>query len=147
LLWKRKWQWFLCIKLYYYLYSYFLSSFYIQNSLPLINTNTKYWKQIIIFPLKWATFSISVCRQHPSPLVNEIFLPTIAALPLWTGGGEENKFDSANEIWRDMHQHFKDFVMYYDIKTRSKKPCHYRLFLLNLMLVRQARYVYCNIYL
>jgi hypothetical protein len=115
-----KWQWFLCLKLYYCLHSYFLSSFYIQNSLPLINTNTKYYKQIVIFPLKGATFSISVPRQHPAPLVNGIFLPTIALLPLWSGGGEsaqsisQNNSNhsiphSANAIWRDMHQHFKVF--------------------------------------
>jgi hypothetical protein len=143
--------------------SYFLSSFYIQNSLPLINTNTKYCKQIVIFPLKGATFSISVPRQHPAPRVNGIFLPTIAVLPLWSGGGGGESTQSISQnnsnhsipqtqyggICINILKFFIMLFMYYDIKMRSKKPCHYRLFLLNLMLVtdRQARYVYYNIYL
>ena len=121
-----------------------------QNSLPLINinTNTKYCKQIVIFPLKGATFSISVPRQHPAPLVNGIFLPTIAVLPVWSGGGvyavykseplsyTQNIFDSANANMAgyahiNILKFFIMLFMYYDIKTRSKNPCHYRLFLLN----------------
>jgi hypothetical protein len=91
-------------------------------------------------------------RQHPAPMVNEIFLPTIAALPLWSGGGGGGGGERIKSIPQTQYGEIsinilKFFIMYYDIKTRSKKPCHYRLFLQNLMLVRQARYVYYNIYL
>jgi hypothetical protein len=90
LLWKRinecKWQWFVSIKLYYYLYSYFLSSFYL-NSLGFS------WFDLFRIHCLSLTLTLSIVRrlqsllwreQHfqylfadsiPLPLVNGIFLP------------------------------------------------------------------------
>jgi hypothetical protein len=73
-------------------------------------------------------------------------LVKIAAQNLWRA---KHELSSMGGICINILKFFIMLFMYYDIKMRSKKPCHYRLFLLNLMLVtdRQARYVYYNIYL